>query len=145
MRRERRRQHGVRGRWPGTSPTRKAIVRLSGPERYAYFVKRVASHGELCGLTDGRGWVIAVDDEGEKHIPAWPHPRFAASCAEGPWTGATPELIDIDDWVEAWLPKLRDDGLRVAVFQTPGDQGVGVGPDRLKSDLELELSKFDLG
>jgi hypothetical protein len=34
--------------------------------------------------------------------------------------------------------------MRVAVFQTPEDQGVGVAPQRLKGDLEDELSQFEL-
>jgi hypothetical protein len=96
-------------------------------------------------LTDTEGWVIAEDDAGEKHIPVWPHPRFAASCAEGPWRGATPASIEIDDWVEVWLPRLRDDGLRVAVFQSPDDEGVGVGAVRMRDDLESGLSKFESG
>jgi catechol 2,3-dioxygenase-like lactoylglutathione lyase family enzyme len=122
-----------------------AVVGLTGPERYAYFIKRAASHGELWALADVQGLVIAEDDAGEKHVPVWPHPRYAAACAQGPWTGATPESIDIDDWVEAWLPRLRDDGLRIAVFQTPNDQGVAVGTERLKADLEEDLSGFELG
>jgi hypothetical protein len=32
--------------------------------------------------------------------------------------------------------------LRVAVFQTPDDHGVGVSPGRLKADLEAELAQF---
>ena len=122
-----------------------AVVALPAPERYAYFIKRAASHGELWGLTDNNGWVIAADDEEAPHFPVWPHPRFASACAAGPWLNAKPTSIDIDEWVAAWLPKIRKDGLRVAVFQTPKDQGVGVGPDRLKSDLEDELATFELG
>jgi hypothetical protein len=34
--------------------------------------------------------------------------------------------------------------MRIAVFQTPDDQGVGVGTERLKRDLEDELSQFEL-
>jgi hypothetical protein len=34
--------------------------------------------------------------------------------------------------------------MRVAVFQTVQDQGVSVGAERLKRDLEDELSQFAL-
>ena len=122
-----------------------AVLRLSGPERYSYFIKHATSHGELWGLVDGRGWVIAEDDAGASHFPVWPHPRFASACAQGPWSGATSESIDIDECVEGWLPKLHHDGLRVAVFQTPDEQGVGVGADRLREDLELELAELGPG
>ena len=82
---------------------------------------------------------------GRCEFPVWPHARYAAACAAGPWHGATPNSIDIDEWVDAWLPKLGEDGLRVAVFQTQADQGVGVSPERLKRDLDDELATFELG
>jgi hypothetical protein len=37
---------------------------------------------------------------------------------------------------------MRDKRL-VAVFQTPADTGVAVSPERLKEDLEAELSLFE--
>jgi hypothetical protein len=52
--------------------------------------------------------------------------------------------IDIDEWVEAWLPNLERDRRRVSVFQTPEDEGVSVGPERLKRDLEEKLAEFEL-
>jgi hypothetical protein len=121
-----------------------SVLALSGKRRYGYFVKRAASHGELWGLHGDGGWVVAEDDEGNHHFPVWPHQRFAEACAEGPWDGEQPVAIDIDEWVEAWLPALEEDGIRVAVFQTPADQGVGVAPGRLKRDLEAELAQFEL-
>ena len=122
----------------------RAVLKLPASERYGYFVKRAASHGELWGLRSDDGWVLAEDDEGNRHFPVWPHPRFAEACATGPWEGEEPVAIDVDEWVEAWLPNLERDGMRVAVFQTPEDQGVGVGTERLRRDLEDELSQFEL-
>ena len=58
----------------------------------------------------------------------------------GRWSDAAPTAIDIDEWVEGWLPDLDSDGVRVAVFQTPDDEGVGVSPQRLKHDLDEESS-----
>ena len=55
-----------------------------------------------------------------------------------------PVAIDVDEWVEGWLPNLARDGMRVAVFQTPADKGVGVPPERLRRDLEIELEKFQM-
>jgi hypothetical protein len=121
-----------------------SVLALSANRRYEYFVKRAASHAEVWGLRGGGGWVVAADDEEIPHFPVWPHRRFAEACAEGPWGGEKPIPLDIDEWVEAWLPKLEEDGMRVAVFQTPEDHGVSVGPERLKRDLADELSQFEL-
>jgi hypothetical protein len=45
--------------------------------------------------------VIAEDDDGNRHFPVWPHPRFARACAEGPWEEGKPAAVDVDEWVEA--------------------------------------------
>jgi hypothetical protein len=121
-----------------------AVLAQPAPKRCTYFLKRVAARGQLWGLHGAGGWVIAEDDDGYKHFPVWPHPRFATACAEREWKGEKAEPIDIDEWVEGWSPKMTEDGLRVSVFQTPADQGIGVSPERLKHDLEDELSHFEL-
>ena len=69
----------------------------------------------------------------------WPHHRFAEACAIGAWAREPARPIDIDDWVEAWLPKLTEEGFRVAVFQTPQDEATDISPQRLKKDLERDL------
>jgi hypothetical protein len=121
-----------------------SVLGLRGNQRYGYFVKRAASHGELWGLRGSGGWVVSEDDEGNQHFPVGPHSRFAQACAAGPWAEEATVAIDIDEWVEAWLPNLHRDGMRLAVFQTPGDQGVSVTPERLRQDLDDELSQFTL-
>jgi hypothetical protein len=121
-----------------------SVLALPGIERYEYFVKRAASHGQLWGLRGDGGWVVAEDDDGNRHFPIWPHQRFAGACATGPWDGEMPVPIDVDEWVVGWLSQLEEDGMRVAVFQTPDDQGVGVAPGRLKRDLESQLAEFEL-
>ena len=39
---------------------------------------------------------------------------------------------------------LDTDGIRVAFFQTPNEQAVGVPAQRIKRDLEAELDQFRL-
>ena len=121
------------------------MLALPASRRYEYFIKRAASHGALWGLHGDEGWVIAEGEDGATHFPVWPHPRFAEACADGAWAGEPAHSIDVDEWVEAWTPQLIRDGLRVAVFQTPADEGTGVSPEHLKRDLEKELSLFGSG
>ena len=117
-----------------------SVLELPAPRRYEYFVKQAATHGQLWALRGEGGWVIAEDDSGNQHFPVWPHQRFAWVVATEQWSDAVPAAIDIDEWVEEWLPDLDRDGIRVAVFQTPDDQGVAVSPRRLKRDLDAELA-----
>lgn len=130
--------------WEVNEEEFRSVLGLPGNERYGYFIKRVAGHGELWGLRGEGDWVVAADDEDVPHLPVWPHPRFAGACAAGLWAEERPAAIDIDEWVEAWLSNLERDGLRVAVFQTPEDQALGVSASRLRRDLENELERFNL-
>jgi hypothetical protein len=54
-----------------------------------------------------------------------------------------PTRIDLSVWLERWTPGMMRDKRLVAVFQTPADTGVAVSPERLKEDLEAELSLFE--
>jgi hypothetical protein len=122
-----------------------SVLALPAPRRYAYFIKRAASHGALWGLHGDDGWVMAEGEDGSTYFPVWPHQRFAEACATGAWAGEPARSIDVDDWVEAWLPKLVEEGFRVAVFQTPQDEATDVSPERLRKDLQDELSLFESG
>jgi hypothetical protein len=87
---------------------------------------------------------MAEDDDGRTLFPVWPHSRFAEACSTETWADGTPQAIDIGEWVEAWIPQLSNQGFGIAVFQTPSDRGIAVPPDRMKGDLEDELSQFNL-
>jgi hypothetical protein len=119
-----------------------SVLGLPAPRRYAYFIKKVADGDTMWGLRDRDGWVTTMDDDGNLHLPLWPHPDFAAACATAEWVGAEPAAIDVDEWVEGGAESLERDGLAVAVFPTPAGRGVAVAPARLKTDLEDEQSKF---
>jgi hypothetical protein len=137
--------------WEVNDKEFETVLALPAVRRYEYFIKRSAGHGELWGLHGDGGWVMAEDDDGNTHFPVWPHSRFAKACSTGPWEGEDPQAIDVDEWVEGWIPQLQRQGFRIAVFQTTQDQGIGVSPEgigvspeRLKRDLEEELSLFEL-
>jgi hypothetical protein len=117
-----------------------AVLALPAQRRYRYFVKRVAARGELWSIHGDDGWVIAADDEEHPHLPVWSDRRFAEACIEGPWSDGQARSIDVDEWTEAWIPQLLRDEIRIAVFQTPSDEGVSVLPELFKLDLEAELN-----
>ena len=119
------------------------VLALPPPRRYEYFVKKVADRELLWSLASDEGWVIMGDDEGHELVPVWPHERFAASCATGKFVDHEPRPIDLSNWIEKWTPGMQRDQLLVAVFPTPDGKGVPVTPERLKEDLEAELSLIE--
>jgi hypothetical protein len=119
-----------------------AVTALPAPRRYDYFAKKLADWQRLWSLGDEAGFVAAADDDGRDLLPVWPHPAFAAACATGDWEGQEPVEITLDEWLTEILPMLERDGTRIAVFQTPQGQAVHVDPERLRHDLEDELSQY---
>ena len=62
----------------------------------------------MWSLKNSEGWVLYEDPSGKSCFPVWPHPDFAISCAIGKWANAEPMKIDLDAWVNRWLPMTSD-------------------------------------
>jgi hypothetical protein len=120
-----------------------SVFALGAAERYRYFVARAARYGEVWSLRDDNGWATAEDDSGGSLFPVWPHRRYAETCAVGDWEGLAPRSIDVDEWVTAWTPKTKKDGLKIVVFPTPDETGVIAEPDQVAGDLDKELEQFE--
>jgi hypothetical protein len=118
------------------------VSKLPAPERYDYFVKRVASWEQAWTLQGERGWVAGADDEGVIHMPLWSHPLFAEMCMKGQWSKAKVVALDLDDLLDNVLPQLERDNQFVSVMQVAEKGGVSVAPKRLRDDLLSELDKF---
>lgn len=119
------------------------VLALSGADRYEHFVKRVADWEEVWSLQDINGWVSSENDEGIKSIPVWPHPEYAKLCADEHWKGNNPSSIELQVFIEKWLPGMEKDGLLVAVFPTPSGKSVQVSPTELKKHLQEECEQYE--
>jgi hypothetical protein len=120
-----------------------SVMALPPPARYEYFVKRVADWEAIWSLGSDEGYAVMGDDDGHELLPVWPHELFAAASATGDWTANKLRRIDLDAWMERWLPGLERDGRMVAVFPSPNRKGVVVPPERLRHDLQAELSRIE--
>ena len=117
------------------------VAKLLPKARYEYFIKKVADHEELWGLWD-EGWALLADEEEAELVPVWPHPDFAKAYANGEWQNFHPRLIELDDWLEEWIPEMLKDHRKVAVFPTADRLTTTAEPSRLRADLESELDKY---
>jgi len=120
----------------------KAVVRMAAPQRYEYFVKRVASSGTVWGLYRN-GWALAKKDDGTLVFAMWPDEEFARLCAEFEWEGYEPHAFSLDELLGELLPQLQQDGLVAGIFRTPGSKGVMATPGLLRVDIEDELRSLD--
>jgi hypothetical protein len=120
-----------------------SVRSLEAGRRYEYFISRIVDTEHVWGLSSREGdWAFATDDDGTEVMAVWPHERYAASCADGPWAEDEPRPISLDDWLARWLPGLERDGHEIAVFPTGEDTGVRVTAQRLRDDLNEGLKQY---
>lgn len=128
--------------WILRDEEKEAVSALDGPSRYDYFVKKVADENCVWSLWKD-GWALAEDPCGCPVVPVWPHAKFAEMCAKESWMAHEPRQIELEVWLDRWLPGIQQDGRLIAIFPTADDKGVVVAPERLANDLEIELQNYD--
>lgn len=119
-----------------------SVTRLPPEKRYEYFIKKVADWREIWSLWND-GWALMGDKDREELVPVWPHPLFAEASAVGEWLGFRPKKIDLQEWLDKWIPGMENDHRLVAVFPAAESQTTTASPLKLKSDLEEELGKYE--
>lgn len=117
-----------------------AVMKLPANKRYEYFIKKVVDFEEVWGLYND-GWAMTQDNTGEMLIPFWPSKEFAELCSIDEWSDFAPESIELEEFINDWLPGIQDDGYKVSVFWNNDDSAV-LEVDTLLKDLEKELEKY---
>lgn len=118
-----------------------AILALSGPRRYDYFIKTVAEHEEVWGLYND-GWALAGTDDGIEVFPVWPQKVYAEMCIEKGWGDNQAKAINLFEFIEDLIPELLEDGILPCIFYLPSDKGVIPTADQLLEDLKTELQRI---
>ncbi|WP_342032506.1 DUF2750 domain-containing protein [Mesobacillus boroniphilus] len=103
-------------------------------------MKKAADYEEVWGLYND-GWATAQDDMGNTLLPFFPNEKFAETFAKKEWEGFRPKRIDMDYFLENWLPGMRSDGFKPSIFPTDTDTAV-MEVDTLQEDLEAEIEKY---
>ncbi|WP_349775614.1 DUF2750 domain-containing protein [Halalkalibacter oceani] len=116
------------------------VSKLPISKRYEYFIKKVADFEEVWGLLD-EGWAISEDDNGNPLMPFWPKKEFANLCAVDEWKNYKAEQIELEDFLQEWLPGMKVDGIKPSIFWNNVDSAV-LDIDTLILDLEEELKKY---
>lgn len=116
----------------------KAVMAMSGRERYQYFVQQVVANGHVWSLANHEGWV-ALSADGHDCVPVWPSAEFAASWATGDWSDCEPRAVTLDVWLQRWVPGMEQDGSLVAVFPNLREEGVVVSPAEVQASLLAEM------
>lgn len=119
------------------------VIKLPAKEKYIHFIAKVADWEELWTLKSPNGFVLFGDDKNNECIPVWPHPDYASALAKDEWADSSPERLELSSFIDRWIPGIKKDKRKIAVFPTPDEKGIIVEPQKLNDDLSQELSQYD--
>ena len=125
--------------WQLTNEEKAEVVALSPEARYEYFVQKTITYGKIWSLRNEEGWVLGETVDDLEAIPVWPHPEFALACATGPWAGHEAAPIELEAFLERFVPGMMDDGRVLAVFEVPGQTAFVIAPDEVGDELDIAV------
>lgn len=126
--------------WDPSEKEVASVLAADGRHRYEYFVHRACEARAVWALYND-GWASVGQDSGEPLIPLWPHEVYATAFATGPWSGFAPRRVALEDFLRAWIPGMRKEGVQPAIFPVPAGSSVIVGLDDLDGHLREELDR----
>ncbi|MBU2669576.1 DUF2750 domain-containing protein [Actinoplanes bogorensis] len=89
---------------------------LSGAHRAA-FRREAAGEGRVYAIRDDGGLPAPELADGRRTVPFWSKPTRAGRMVDQveAYRGFEVMAVDVDEWLDEWLPQLEDDGLLVGV------------------------------
>lgn len=114
------------------------ILKLPANERYGYFLAKAVGTRELFALKDSSGWILFGDNHEKSILTLWPEKDFAETYGKELSLSCKADSIKLDIFLEEWVPKFHNDGVKFLVFPTPDGKGTKVDAKKLKDDLMRE-------
>ncbi|WP_420840945.1 DUF2750 domain-containing protein [Hymenobacter busanensis] len=76
-------------------------------------------------------------------LPFWPEEAFAQAYAVEEWNGYKPAKIELQQFIEKWLPGMITHDQLVGVFPNLMRQAIEVSPQYLPDALNQELEQYE--
>jgi hypothetical protein len=118
-----------------------AVIKIPANVRYEYFIKKIVDYEEVWALLCDDGYAMANDADGNLAYPFWPRKEFAQYCAIDDWEGCSAVSINLYDFIDKWIPGIKDENLKISIFPNNDDASL-VAPDVLLDDIGQELEKY---
>ncbi len=116
------------------------VLKLDNRNKYTYFIHKIADFEEVWSLRDAGGWAELGLGE-ESYFPVWAKKEYSDLCRAEEWQDYHSEIIDLDEFMEEWIPRLKREGVRITVMWSEGG-GIDVDWDDLLRDIAIELEKY---
>lgn len=104
---------------------------------YRRFIDRAQAAGEVWGLQSDSGWAYCESDEYEdtEVLVFWSDRAAAQRLAVGEWSDHKAVAIQLEDFIENWLPGMDEDGALAGLDWDTELSGIEVEPGDLAADL----------
>jgi len=116
------------------------IVNLDSKKRYDHSIKQFVIQSKIWSLYDS-GWAL-VSSGKDKIFPIWPDSFYAENCAKNEWDKYVPREIDLDEFLEEYLPDFHEKNFKVSVFMNNRDNSIVVKPEEILDHIEYEIDKY---
>ena len=113
------------------------VLALSHVKRMRYLMKTIAAQRELWTLVREHEPVVLGEPGAPDALAVFPDERFARDFAEG--SDAEPQHVTVDEWLDSWLPRMRERRQTVALFPLPEGAGGELTTWQFEEDLREEL------
>ena len=97
-------------------PQAKAVLALDSRARSTHCLGQIGDCEELWGARNDEGWLIRCAPDDGQYFPIWPHPEYARITLGDLFPEHTAERITLDDFMSEWLPRFRDEGVKIGIF-----------------------------
>lgn len=118
-----------------------SIIKLTGPERYAYSLAFVATTKEFWGLWDD-GWALATINDEEHYLLLWPAKEYAELCRYEEWEQYQTKKISLNQLLDDLLPSIKEDKIKPGIFMTQSDGFIAVSIEEFSKDLVEYIRTF---
>lgn len=92
----------------------------------AAFIAEATSNGSVWAIRDSNGYPAPKGSDGERAMPFWSTRSRAQKIIDTvpSYAGFEPDELELQRWLEKWLPGLEKDGLKIGL-NWYGDQATG--------------------
>ena len=111
-------------------------------ENFDRFIVECLETGCIWGLrgkNDDLALVASTGNENIDVIPFWSAQKLAQDACEGQWDLYKPTPIELEEFLDDWLPGMHNDLLLVGVNWSADLQGEEMEPSDLLEEFEEEL------
>lgn len=118
------------------------LSKLQPEQRCDYALTKMLETGHLWGLYGDNGWLLLKADD-DACLPIFPYEAFAQAWEKDDFPDCKPKQIDLDAWINQWLPGMQQNGTLVLVFPLSDDEeGIMLSAEEVIDILNEEIKSL---